>query len=81
MLRLRLRMPLWAAAAIPVAAYALRSLMRGDARPDIPGDLVVFGLVAIALAIAARHGSAADRRRDDLDAEMPKGDEEQRDDG
>ncbi|MBF4509141.1 MAG: hypothetical protein ISP10_01485 [Aeromicrobium sp.] len=55
--------------------------MRGDARPDIPGDLVVFGLVAIALAIAARHGSAADRRRDDLDAEMPKGDEEQRDDG
>ena len=35
----RLRMPLWAAVAIPAAAYAVRSLLRGNALPELAGRL------------------------------------------
>lgn len=62
----RMRIPLWAAAAIPVAAYAVRSVLRGSARPDLPGDAIVLGALLIALGLAASFGSAAQRRRDKL---------------
>jgi len=49
--RPRLRAPLWAAFAIAVAAYVVRSVMRGfDFRPDLPTDAVV--LVALFVAVA-----------------------------
>jgi hypothetical protein len=66
----RLRIPLWAAVAIPAAAYAVRSVFRGSASPDLPGDAVVFAALVIALGLAARYGSAAVRRRDDLNAQV-----------
>ncbi len=69
-MRPRIRLPLVAAAGIPAAAYALRSLIRGSLAPDMPGDAVVFGLVAVALLLGARYGSAAQRRRDELSAQM-----------
>ncbi len=41
--RPRFRLPLWAALAIVMAAYALRSLLMrgGDFSPDLPGDAIV----------------------------------------
>lgn len=66
----RPRVPLSVAIAVPVAAYALRSVLRGTAAPDVPGDLIVFGVWLAVLALAALFGSAAQRRRDDLAAEM-----------
>lgn len=65
----RMRIPLWAAVAIPAAAYAARSLLRGRATPDL-ADVVVFGALLVILLLAARFGSAAHARRDDLPGEM-----------
>lgn len=65
MLMPRLRMPLWAAAAVPVAAYALRSLLRGSLRPDMPGDAVVLGALAFALALAALYRAPSSQSPDD----------------
>ena len=64
----RPRMPLWAAVAIPAAAYALRSAIRGSLRPDLPEDVVV--LVALLGLIALSVAAAAQRRRDELPDEM-----------
>jgi hypothetical protein len=66
----RMRIPLWAAFAIPAAAYAIRSLVRGSVAPDLLGDAVVFGALALGLVLAAFYGSAAQRRRDELPGEM-----------
>lgn len=70
MLRPQFRLPLAAAAGIPAVAYALRSLIRGSAALDLPGDVIVLGLVAFALLLGARYGSAAQRRRDELPGEV-----------
>ena len=72
-MRPRLRLPLWAAAAIPVAAYAARSMMRGDASLDLPGDAVVIVLVAAALLFGWRFGSTAQRRGDQLSGQVDAG--------
>lgn len=64
-MRPRLRLPLWAAAAIPVAAYLARSAIRGDASPDLPGDAVVIAVVVAALLLGWRYGSAAANRGGD----------------
>ena len=49
----KIRMPLWLAVALPLAAYLFRSAMRGfDFRPDMPIDLVVLAMYAFVLAIA-----------------------------
>lgn len=69
----RLRMPLWAAVAIPTAAYAVRSLLRGSIAPDMPGDAVVLVSLGIVLALAARYRSAAQRGDEDLSDEMQGG--------
>lgn len=51
-------MPLWAAAALPVAAYLIRSVLRGfDFAPDLPLDAVAFatlGLLALVVGFARR---------------------------
>lgn len=53
MLRHRIRLPMWAAAAIPTVAYVVRSIMRGSLAPDIPDDPIVFGLLAFVVAATA----------------------------
>lgn len=65
-----LRIPLWAAAAIPVAAYVVRSVVRGTAIPDLPADAIVLCALLVALGLAARYGSAQQHRQDELDAQM-----------
>ena len=81
-MRPRLRLPLWAAAAIPVAAYAVRSLVRGTASPDLPGDAVVIALVALALLLGWRYGSAAaERGGDHLPDQVDERDESSRKSG
>ena len=74
-LRPTIRIPLALAAAIPAAAYVLRSIVRGSAAPDLPGDAVVLVVVALALIFGARYGSAAERRRSELADEMQEHDD------
>jgi hypothetical protein len=73
-MRPQVRIPLVLAAAIPAAAYALRSVIRGVATPDLPGDAVVLVLVVVALLAGARYGSAAQRRREELPGEVQDSD-------
>ena len=65
----RLRIPLWAAILMPVAAYSVRSIVRGSLQPDLPMDAIVLGAWLLVLLVAALYGGAAQRRHDDLDAE------------
>ncbi|MBS3957619.1 MAG: hypothetical protein KGZ40_08880 [Clostridiales bacterium] len=53
MIRPRIRLPLWAAVALPAAAYVVRSLIRGDFSPDVPEDLLAYGLLAFVIAAVA----------------------------
>ncbi|MGB4593871.1 MAG: hypothetical protein WBI63_08885 [Coriobacteriia bacterium] len=54
MLRPAIKIPLWAAAVIPVAAYVIRSVARGmDFAPDLPADAIVFGALVLVIAAAA----------------------------
>ncbi len=47
----RPRIPLWAAVAVPAAAYSIRSIVRGSIAPDLPEDAIVAGaLFAVLLA-------------------------------
>ena len=62
----RLRMPLWAAVVIPAAAYAVRSLVRGSATPDLPADALAFGALALVLGLAALYRASAHGSRDEL---------------
>lgn len=50
--RLRLRIPIWAALAIPSAAYLVRSLLirQGDFSLD-SADILVVSLVVLAIAV------------------------------
>ena len=79
MLRPRLRLPLWAAVAIPAAAYLIRAVAWGSLRPQLPEDAIVFGALAIALTLAATMGAAAQRRRGDSDNELEHHDDRERD--
>lgn len=51
--RPRIRLPLWAALVIPGTAYLVRSvaLRAGDFTPQMPDDLIVAGIVLIAVAM------------------------------
>ena len=73
MLRPTLRIPLWAAAGIPVAAYILRSAIRGwSFRPDLPQDAVV-GLLLLALIVVVvwnRHAAGPNEAGDGLRPEV-----------
>ena len=66
----RLRMPLWVAVGIPAATYTIRSIVRRSFRPDLPEDAFVLAVLLVVLLAAALYGSAAQRRRDELGAEV-----------
>ncbi len=66
----RLRIPLWAAVAIPIAAYVLRSALRGSAAPDLPGDAIVFGILFGVLLLGRIVRAATDECSDDLGPEV-----------
>lgn len=74
MIRPRIRLPLWAAVALPAAAYVVRSLMRGgDFRPDLPSDALAYTLLALvifAVAIARSRAKLEDGPHDDLTDEV-----------
>jgi len=73
-----IRMPLWAAVAIPAAAYLVRSVTRGfDFNPDLPSDVLVFGLLAILIIAvwAARRSRTMDQSHDPLSQEMDNKDD------
>lgn len=71
-------MPLWAAVAIPAAAYLARGIAWGTLRPQLPGDAIVFGSLLVVLVLAATMGSTAQRRRGEPDREL---DDDDRDEG
>ncbi|MHB1323397.1 MAG: hypothetical protein ACYCXZ_03510 [Coriobacteriia bacterium] len=81
MLRPRITIPLWAAVAIPAAAYASRALLRGTLRPDLPQDAIVFGVLAVVLVLYATMGSAAKGRRGEAYRELDHRDHDKRDPG
>jgi len=66
----RLRIPLWAAVAIPIAAYLLRSALRGSAAPDLPRDAIVFGILFGVLLLGRIVRAATDERGGELDLEV-----------
>lgn len=72
MIRPSFRLPLWAAVALPAAAYVARSLIRGgDFRPDLPGDAIAYGLLALVVAaVALARARAADDGDDTLSREV-----------
>lgn len=60
-------MPLWLAVVLPVAAYVVRSAMRGfDLRPDMPIDAIVLALYVFVLAAAffSRRAAAKETEHD-----------------
>lgn len=66
----RMRIPLWAAIGVPVAAYAVRSAVRGSMAPDLPADAIVLGSLIAVLLLSALHRSPAQRCHDELTGEM-----------
>jgi len=75
----KVRMPLWAAIAVVVAAYAIRSGIRGwDFVPDLPLDALVFGMfvVLVVLVALARRAADPDEGDDYLTDEMDTEDED-----
>lgn len=45
-------MPLWAALALALAAFVVRSASRGlDFTPDLPSDAIVLGLLTVVIAL------------------------------
>jgi hypothetical protein len=57
MIRPSIKLPLWAAVALPAAAYVVRSLIRGSFALDLPLDLVAYALLAF-VVIAVGIGRA-----------------------
>lgn len=69
MIRPRLRLPIWAAVALVIAAYIGRSAMRGwDFAPDLPGDIIVYGLFLLVILAV---WSARARAARESDGELP----------
>lgn len=61
-----IRLPLWAAFALPAAAYLYRSITRGfDFRLDLPLDVLVLAMFAFVLGLAMWSRRAAAIQRDD----------------
>lgn len=80
MIRPSFRLPLWAAVALPAAAYALRSLIRGgDFTPDLPGDAVASVLlVLVVFAVWLARTRFADPVEDELPGEVDEEDDSPR---
>ena len=73
LIRPEYKMPLWVAVAIPAVTYLLRSILRGfDFKPDIPQDVIVFGLLAFVLGIVAigRHSYSSEESYHELAEEV-----------
>jgi hypothetical protein len=66
-LRPRIRIAWWAAVLATAAAYAFRALfvLGGDFRPQLPGDAVIGGLLAVLLVARLLVGRWATRENDD----------------
>ncbi len=68
--RPKIRLPLWAAVAVAVAAYVFRSVVRGfDFGLDVPEDLIAFGVFALAIAAVAYSRRTRRDEREDQAAE------------
>jgi len=63
-------MPLWAAVAVPAAAYAIRSIIRGYWMPDLPGDAIAFGILAAVLLLGRSYQRSAHDGNEHLEAEI-----------
>lgn len=77
LLRPKIKIPLWAAVAIPAAAYLIRSIGRGfDFRPDIPDDIIAAIVFVIALVIVGvfRRRARSDQSDDTASGEMQQED-------
>ncbi|HET6498549.1 MAG TPA: hypothetical protein VFH17_05825 [Coriobacteriia bacterium] len=72
MIRPRFRLPIWAAVALVIAAYIGRSAMRGwDFTPDLPGDIIAYGLfLLVVVAVWSARARAARERDEELSQEM-----------
>lgn len=48
----RIRLPLWLAIVLPLAAYAYRSIVQrgGDWRPDLPLDVILIAMLVLLIA-------------------------------
>lgn len=66
----RMRIPTWVAVAVPAAAYAIRSLIRGSLRPDLPSDAIVFGVLVLALVLGTTYRRATKPGSDELTDEV-----------
>ena len=68
MLRPAVKLPLWAAITIVIAAYLARSALRGfDFTPDMPLDAIIAAAVIFMVAVRrwSAGGTPADESRDD----------------
>lgn len=66
MIRPSFRLPLWAAVAIGAAAYTVRSVSRGgDFTPDLPGDVIAYGLLVLVIAAVGLARARAAHTGDD----------------
>jgi len=74
----RLRIPLWAAVAIPAAAYAIRSIVRGSFALDLPEDAVVGVVLVALLVLATLRSHTAHEGGDRLSAKVHRGDDPER---
>lgn len=74
--RPRIVLPLWAALTLVGVAYMIRAvtIRSGDFTPELPGDLIVGGvlLAAVLLVGVARHGST---RHADCDSQTQHNDD------
>jgi len=81
LLRPKIKIPLWAAVAIPAAAYLIRSIGRGfDFRPDIPDDIIAMAVFVIALVIVGvfRRRARSDQSDDTASSEIDQEDSDTR---
>ncbi len=80
MIRPNIRLPLWAAVALPAAAYVVRSLIQGSFALELPLDLVAYGLLAfVIIAVGIGRARLAHEIEDERAYEVD-GDDERADD-
>ena len=69
-----IRIPLWVAVALPAGAYIVRSLIRGSFAPDIPEDVIAYGLLAfVIVSVWIARAKAAKAAQEESSDEMHRG--------